>query len=61
MPSMIAELARIRAKLAPATDEQRGGFLLVPEGLTRKNGSHRLKSTMLRLEIHLLIGNLIRG
>ena len=34
VPAMIDELARIRAKLAPATDEQRGGFLLVPEGLT---------------------------
>jgi hypothetical protein len=36
VPAMIAELARIRAKLAPATDEQRGGFLVVPEGLTSK-------------------------
>ena len=30
VPSMIAELARIHAKLAPATDEQRGGLSCRP-------------------------------
>jgi hypothetical protein len=34
VPSMITELARIHARLAPAAEEQRGNFLIVPEGLT---------------------------
>ena len=34
VPSMITELARIHARLAPAAEEQRGDFLVVPEGLS---------------------------
>jgi hypothetical protein len=34
VPSMITELARLHAKLTPEAEEQRGGFLLVPEPLT---------------------------